>query len=167
MKRRLYYVLPSVASAQNVVNELLLKRIPIHHMHAVGAGDIDMKDLPVASAMQRNDFLRAIWIGACVGALLGLIAGMIGHAWLSVPLGGMLTVTAGFGAFISAWAAGMIGISAPNAELAKFSKTIEQGHILLMVDVPKERVDDIEHTLHAHHPEANFKGLEPSIPKFP
>jgi hypothetical protein len=37
----------------------------------------------------------------------------------------------------------MIGISTPNNRLKRFEPAIAQGQILLMVDVPHSRVDDV------------------------
>jgi len=61
----------------------------------------------------------------------------------------------------------MIGISTPSNRLKRFQSSIEQGQILLMVDVPNSRVDDIEARLEALHPEARLEGVEPNIPAFP
>jgi len=69
----------------------------------------------------------------------------------------------GFGA----WAASMIGVSTPSGRLRRFEGAIEQGQILLMVDVPASRVKEIEELLGASHPEAKFEGEEPNIPAFP
>jgi hypothetical protein len=61
----------------------------------------------------------------------------------------------------------MIGISTPNNRLKRFEPAIAQGQILLMVDVPHSRVDDVEARLQALHPEAHLEGVEPNIPAFP
>jgi hypothetical protein len=39
--------------------------------------------------------------------------------------------------------------------------------LLLMVYVPRTRVEEIEDLLAAQHPEAHLEGLEPNIPAFP
>jgi len=87
-----------------------------------------------------------------VTALLGL--GIV----LSVGLLG-----AAFGMFAS----GVVASSAPNTRLKAFERTLEDGHILLMVDVPKERVDEITAIVRRTHPEAEVHGIEPTIPAFP
>jgi len=76
-------------------------------------------------------------------------------------------VLAVLGALFGAWASSMIGISTPSSRLKRFEPAIEQGQILLMVDVPRSRVDEIEARLQGLHPEAHLEGVEPNIPAFP
>jgi hypothetical protein len=71
------------------------------------------------------------------------------------------------GAIFGAWVSSMIGISTPSKRLERFEKAIEDGQILLMVDVPRGRVEEIETRLQALHPEAHLEGVEPNIPAFP
>jgi hypothetical protein len=59
------------------------------------------------------------------------------------------------------------GSSAPNSRLKPFRRDIERGEILMMVDVPRWRVDEIEKLLQRTHPEAHLGGVEPTIPAWP
>jgi hypothetical protein len=61
----------------------------------------------------------------------------------------------------------MIGISVPSSRLKEFEDAIASGELLLMVDVPKARVDEITQLVKQHHPEAEIEGTEPVIPAFP
>jgi hypothetical protein len=61
----------------------------------------------------------------------------------------------------------MIGISAPSSRLKDFETAIAKGELLMMVDVPKVRVDEITTLVRQHHPEAVIEGTEPVIPAFP
>jgi hypothetical protein len=79
----------------------------------------------------------------------------------------MVGVIAIVGAAFGAWSSSLIGISTPSQRLARFQPAIEQGQILLMTDVPRARVDEIEARLQARHPEAHLEGVEPDIPAFP
>lgn len=36
-----------------------------------------------------------------------------------------------------------------------------------MIDVPKDRVEEIEALIKKHHPDAECGGIEPEIPAFP
>jgi len=36
-----------------------------------------------------------------------------------------------------------------------------------MIDVPEHRVEEIRERLHAAHPEAEDRGLDPHVPAFP
>jgi hypothetical protein len=61
----------------------------------------------------------------------------------------------------------MIGVSVPNSHLEKFHDAVEQGQLLMLIDVPKDRVDHITNLVKNHHPEAKVQGTEPTIPAFP
>jgi hypothetical protein len=80
---------------------------------------------------------------------------------------GMVAVLGGLGGLFGAWSSSMIGISVPSHRLKRFEAAIEEGQILLMVDVPSLRVEPIEALLRAAHPEARFEGEDPDTPVFP
>lgn len=71
------------------------------------------------------------------------------------------------GAGMGAWLGGMIGMDVDNTQVREFQSAIEKGEILVLVDVPKTRVDEIKQLVWKHHPEADFEGTEPTIPAFP
>ena len=61
----------------------------------------------------------------------------------------------------------MIGVDVPNTRLKRFEGAIEKGELLMMVDVGKDRVEEIEQLIKSHHPEADIEGTAPTIPAFP
>jgi hypothetical protein len=61
----------------------------------------------------------------------------------------------------------MIGVGIPSTRLKRFESAIEKGELLMMVDVGKDRVDEIEELVKSHHPEADIEGTDPTIPAFP
>jgi hypothetical protein len=61
----------------------------------------------------------------------------------------------------------MIGVDVPNSQLSEFEEAIKGGEILMMVDVSKDRVEEIDDLVKKHHPEAEIEGTEPTIPAFP
>ena len=81
--------------------------------------------------------------------------------------GGALLATALAGAGIGAWASSLIGVSVENRRIQEYESAIENGEILMMVDVPKNQVETIEELVRMHHPEAECKGIDPTIPAFP
>ena len=68
---------------------------------------------------------------------------------------------------LGTWSSSMIGSSTPSRRLKRFDKAIEDGQYLLIVDVPRSRITEIEELLARTHPEAHFEGLEPNVPAFP
>lgn len=170
--RRLYFLVPTIESATQIVDELLLARIEERHIHIAGKDHHAMHDahLPEANLLQESDFIPAVEKGIAVGGATGVVAGLVALTFppAGLVLGGgailgMGVVGAGFGA----WVSGMIGISAENSQIQEFHDAIESGQLLLMIDVPKDKVDEITDLVKKHHPEAEVEGTEPTIPAFP
>jgi hypothetical protein len=171
MRRRIYWLLPDSASARRTMDDLLLARISEPHIHFVAREDADMSGLHSANVLQSSDIVRAaqagLVIGGAVGAVLGVIVALFFPVFGEAPEWGMVAVLSIVGAVFGVWSSSMIGVSTPNNRLKRFGAAIEQGQILLMVDVPRSRVHDIEARLQALHPEAHLEGVEPNIPAFP
>lgn len=171
MRKRIYWLLPDVESAQRAMDDLLLAFVDVHHMHFVGREDTDMKDLPVGSVLQTSDFVRSAQIGLVLGAAIGSIVGVLVAMFYPLvgnePQWGVAGVLALVGAIFGAWTSSMIGMATPSKRLKRFTGEIEKGKILLMVDVNMWRVDAIEALLARLHPEAQLEGTEPDIPAFP
>lgn len=168
--RRLYFLVPTVESARTINNELLLARVEEKHIHVIAKEGTAMEDLPEAKLAQRSDLIPALERGVAIGGATGLLAGLVavtsppvglalaGGAVLGIGLAGV-----GVGALMST----MVGVDIPNSRLEKFHDAIESGDLLMMVDVPKARVNEIDALVKKHHPEAEIEGTEPTIPAFP
>lgn len=170
MRRRLYFLLPEVNTARQVVDELLLARISDNHIHVLAREDIRLDDLPEANLLQKSDLVHGLETGLAVGGATGILAGLAAMAFPPTGLaigGGTVLVCALAGALIGAWVAGMIGTDVPNSQLREFHAAVERGQILMMVDVAKDQVEEVTRMIKRHHPEADMHGIEPTIPAFP
>lgn len=171
MRRRIYWLLPDLKSAGKTMDDLLLARIGAEHMHFVGPAGVDLSGLHEANILQTSDVIRAAQSGLVLGGVGGAALGALAAVFFPIvgdsPQWGLAAVLAVVGAIFGAWSSSMIGSSTPSRRLQRFAPAIEQGQILLMVDVPRSRVDEIEARLRALHPEARSGGVEPAIPAFP
>jgi hypothetical protein len=170
MRRRLYFVVPDLGSAIRTANDLLLARIEDGHMHFLAKRGMSLSKLHEANFFQKTDLWHSMRLGFMLGGVVGLVAGV--YIYLTPPEGTQLQlitvlIATVVGAIFGAWAASMIGISTPNVSLKRFEAELKDGHVLLMVDVPKDRVEEIQELVHRSHPEASDHGLEPTIPVFP
>jgi len=166
--QRLYFLLPDLETTHTVVNELLLARIEERHMHVIAKEGTPMEDLPEASLLQKSDFIPAMQRGVALGGATGALAGLAAMAIPGLVIAGGLVLAMGIsGAGMGAWLGGMIGLDVENTRLKKFETAINNGEILMLVDVPKDRIDKIEDLVKKHHPEADLEGTEPRIPAFP
>ena len=170
MRRRLYFLLPDIGRAQRIVDQLLLARIEERHIHILARDGTPTTGLPAANLLQRSDVVHGLESGLAIGGATGVLAGLLTLLLQPAGLetgGGTVLILALAGAGIGAWAAGMIGTSVPNSQLRKFMPAVEQGQVLLMVDVPASQRDSVCDLIHRHLPEARDQGIEPTIPAFP
>lgn len=170
MRRRLYFLSPDTRHAGQLVNDLLLARIEARHVHVLARDGTVLDDLPEASLFQKSDVVHGVEQGLALGGLTGAIVGLI-MVWLApsgLDLNGVAVLTMALaGAVVGGWASGMIATDVPNTRLSRFKAALEEGRVLLMVDVPKARVAEIDALIRSHHPEAGMYGTEPTIPAFP
>lgn len=170
MKRRLYFVLPNVASAHKTADDLLLARIEDRHMRFLAKRGTDLGKLHVAGSGQKSDLVHGGQTGLFAGAICGLLAGVVMFILqpdgFHIRQGFVLGMTL-FGALFGFWTGILVGSSVPNSRLKQFSQDMDKGRVLLMVDVPSARMDEVRELIGQRHPEADARGFEPSIPAFP
>lgn len=167
--KRIYFLVPDVDLAKKIVDSLLLARIEERHLHVLARPGTPMETLPEATFLQKTDFIPALEQGLAVGGLTGILAGLVAVA---LPIGvvvggGAVLATALAGSGIGAFASSMIGSSVDNRQIQQFATAVEDGALLMMVDVPRSRVDEIEEIVGRHYPQAVCQGVEPTIPPFP
>jgi hypothetical protein len=169
MRRRLYFLLPSLESAHQTANDLLLARVEDRHMHFLAKRGTDLGELHEATYLQKTDLLHGISVGLALGGVGGLVLG--GVIVVFPPAGNPQLVTvlvaAVIGAVLGAWMSSMAAAAVPNSRLKQFQDDIDKGKILLMVDVPYAQVGQIRELVLGRHPEAVSGGQETRFPAFP
>lgn len=170
MRRRLYFLLPDADSARKVHNELLLAKIEEKYMHVIAREGKQLDDLPEASLFQKTDLVHGAQLGFIVGGFSGVILGslavMLGYIVPGIEVISVGAITIG-GALIGIFASTMVAVNIPNTRLKQFAGELAKGRILFMVDVPVTRLDEINQLVKSHHPEADMRDIDPTIPAFP
>lgn len=170
MRRRLYFMLPDVESARAMLNDLLLARIECKHIHFLSRRDSLPDDLPQANVLQKTDIVHGAQTGMVIGGFVGAAAGALFVFFppegATLALVTVLLAAIG-GSIFGAWVSSMVASSVPNSRLKSFERDMEQGKVLMMVDVPMRRRQEIYDTISRRHPEAAGGGFEPTIPAFP
>ena len=159
MWRRIYFSFPSVEQARRVVAELETAGVKRERIHTVARPDVEISGLPAANDAQRRDRVwfwdRAFWYGnltyfavALSAAVLALYLGSPG--WASV-------------AAVAAVALVILGqrfvVKLPHIHLSELRIPFAHGEVILLVDVPRSRVHEIEQAVSRHHPEAGLGGV--------
>ena len=152
MRRKLYFMLPNIKTAQQMMDRLLLARIEEQSIHFLAKPEISLEELPEANVFEKTDSLHGVGMGAIVGGVIGVTGGMIVVAfpalvsiptvenpfnWLAVPVIGSI------GAAFGAWWNGMISSAIPNSSLKSYEGEIARGGILMIVRSPYHRIRDI------------------------
>ena len=165
MLRRLFFLFPDEPHAQRAVNQLVSLDIPKRRIHAI-ARNVELKTLPQATQRQKNDTAfrieQFLWSSNLVVFLLALIALVValvaGEFFWSMICLAIMAVT-----FI---AGEQFAVRVPNVHLTEFTDALSHGEILLMIDVPSNRVAYIEGFVHHNYPEAAVGGVSWSVESF-
>ncbi len=169
MRRRLYFMLPDVGSARSMLDELLLARVDERHMHFYAREGMLPADMPEANSFQKTDLIHGAEVGMLIGGIAGLLAGGL---WLIFPPEGMemrivsVVISAFGGAMFGSWASARAATAIPSSRLKPFLAEIENGRVLLMVDVPFKRMTEIKELVSKRHPEIRFGGVDSHVPVF-
>jgi Flp pilus assembly protein TadB len=163
MNQRLYFLLPDRDHTLRVVNELLEQRLELKDMHTLTGRGLVGEGLPASDSHQRNNFAGRVeyWVWRANLALFFLAAVALAamvflHTglWVLLPLAVM----------VATFLLGERFARLPNVHLQEFRDALRHGEILLMVDVPRERVNEVEYRVKAHHPGAVAGGSSWNAP---
>ncbi|MGR9116245.1 MAG: DUF1269 domain-containing protein [Gammaproteobacteria bacterium] len=163
--KRIYFLVPDIDTTRDIVEELRSEGIEDRHIHVLAKRDTPLEALPEAGITIKTDFIPALERGAALGGTTGLLAGLValrfaGFAIAGGPVLGIIFA----GATIGSLMGGLSGMNSGNTRLTKFEEAIDKGELLVLVDIPKDRIDTISKLIIKHHPEAEFEGIEPSLP---
>jgi hypothetical protein len=168
--RRLYFLVPDAVIGKAVVDELLLAHVEWRHIHVVADRNTPLGELPDASFWQKSDIipamLRAVPMGGGTGILCGLVAVAL-QPHLVVAGGAVLLASSLAGVGLGVFLGGMVGLNVGSTRLKAFEQAIERGELLVIADVPRNRVDEVTGRIRKVHAGIEPEGTEPRVPAFP
>jgi hypothetical protein len=168
MNRRLYFILPDVASAHEMMDNLLLARVDANRIHFLARLGTPMGNLPEASISERTDMIDGWEIGMGLGAMVGLIAGLVSLSiptwWYTkpVPMVATLMICTLVGFIGGGFWTAILATNLPNARLKPFERHIAEGKVLMIVLAPFHRVNEIRKLVERKQPEVDYKGTWPT-----
>jgi len=153
MKRRLYFLFSDTGQARSAVADLDGLGVDAGHMHVLARPGIDLSGLPPATERQRRDSLKrleeTIWSGNL--ALFGVaFAGLVLAAVFGSVIGILLAVAV---MIVSLVSGALFALRLPTTHLDEFRDALHHGELLLMVDVSRDCVEDVEEMMRRRHPE--------------
>lgn len=157
--RRLFFLLPDVEGCKLLVDELKQYGVPERHLHAIASVTQSLEGLPQATEWEKTEIKRGLEWGIGLGGVAGLLGGLMAVAF---PVGGLVVgggallagaaAGAGFGGVVSA----LMKSEEHNHDLDEYREEIERGEILLMVDIPRDHVEQVRGMILARHPEVRI-----------
>lgn len=157
--RRVYFTFRDALHARRVVNELKAAGIDESQMHASAKAGVDLSGLPLATEAQRQDrvwFLESLFwksdlVLFCLGTLIFVVA---------LFQGSTLWAIAAFAVMLASFAVGnWFSVRLPHAHMDDLRIPLKLGRVVLMIDVPRTQVREIEQLLSRNHPEADLGGV--------
>jgi len=167
--KRLCLLSPDREHALAVVKDLKSDGIQDKHIYVIARSSENLADLPDGGP-EDNDFLPAYERGLAFGGIAGLFLGLASISFPPAGIvigGGGVLLASVMGASVGGLMAGMAGAAFPNSRLKVFEDEINDGKILIMVDVPQDQIDRIEQLIRQHDPDVEIEGLEPPPPVLP
>lgn len=161
--KRLCFLSPDTAHARQVVADLKQSGIPEQQIYALAKYGTEMDDLPDAGP-EGDDFLAAYERGLALGGTAGFLVGLTALAFPPTGIvvgGGLVLLVSLLGAGVGGLLTGIAGASFPSSRLQAFEQAIEQGQVLVMVDVPKNAVVQYEALIKQQDPAVTVEGVEP------
>jgi hypothetical protein len=163
--KRLYFLVPDVDNAAQISNALKDIGVVEEGVHVVvkDHDKLQMTQLLEAGIVEKTDFLGALMKGGIAGGVAGLLAGTLLVTFPPEEFiigGGTILAFTLFGILFGAWSSSMIGISIPNPTVEKLERAIEAGGIMMLVDIPREKENEVLDFMHTYHPETTIHGMQ-------
>ncbi len=159
MMRRLYFAIPDARQARRILDELRAAGVDAAGLSALAGPGVDLAGLPAASEAQARDRIwlldRLFWRGSLTlffGALAALVLAAA-NGWIPGVIGALAVLVV---SFLSGY---RFLVRLPHSHLADLRVPLSHGEIVLLVDVPRGRVAEIEERVSRRHPEAHLGGV--------
>ena len=143
MERRLYFLFPDRERARATLADLESAGLERHQMHLVASPE-DARDFQREERIARLAWRINLGLFAVAGLALLILLWQGQLLWALLPLALMLT----------SFLLGERFTHLPDVQMEEFRDALHHGEVLLLVDVPRDRVAEVEHRVSGRHPEA-------------
>jgi hypothetical protein len=157
----LYFLASTLSTSHDVSDDLHAVGIKDFYLHVISKDESGLKQEHVHAGnyLETRDVVR----DGCIGAALGLAAGLLGVGLLAyfkplgpdvqIPMFVYIILTA-VATLFGAWEGGLAGIANENKKLAKFHDEIAAGKYLILVYVRKHLESRVREMMQQKHPDA-------------
>ncbi|MFO7594483.1 MAG: hypothetical protein R6X15_10635 [Pseudomonadota bacterium] len=153
--RSVYFLFHDEAGVRKVIDELENRLgFDDYQLHAIVTEDHTLLEMPGATVHKKSSAAirteKILWylsVSVFTIALIAMVVTLLAASWYLALLFALLVV----GAQLSGY---LFGSRIPNAQLDRFRTGLEQGDIVLQVDVPRGRVDEVKGFVGARYPDS-------------
>lgn len=143
MERRLYFLFPNRDQARATLTDLESTGLKSHQLYLVESPE-DTRDFQREERIARLAWHLNLGLFALAGLALLVLLWQGQLLWSLLPLALML----------ASFLLGERFTHLPDVQMEEFRDALHHGEVLLMADVPRERVAEVEHRVSGRHPEA-------------
>jgi hypothetical protein len=163
----IYFLSSTLKCTQDVSDDLHEVGVEDFYLHVISRDECGLKKQHIHSSnyLETLDIVR----DGLIGAVLGLLAGMIG-VWLLMyfkPLGPdfeiptlVYALLVGAATLFGAWEGGLTGIATENNKLKKFHEDIAAGKYLILVYVRKHQETAVRKLMAERHADCELVGVD-------
>lgn len=168
--KRLCFLCSNVEAVRKAVVAARRADVGDSSLMVIARHDVQLDELGTAG-IDKTDAVPGLERGLALGGIAGTLAGLLvlSVSDIGVALGGAaIPLFALFGGGVGGLGGFLGGASVRSSRLHGFQHAIDgEGRILLMIDVPTERVDAVEKLVKDASADIEFAGLEPRAPLIP
>jgi uncharacterized membrane protein len=148
MNKRHVFATNDINAAKAVVRAAREHGIPRRCIVVEARKDIEIHRISDERKNVSMDFIPAALRGTLLGALSGLLLGIVAHwvPYFGIGWGGVFAL-AGLGALIGTWASVLMGSALPDEVRRTFDRQIEAGQILVVIDADEQEFATLEPAL--------------------
>jgi len=161
--KRLFFLLPDEPSCRVLTRDLEVQGVPQSHIHVLGSLAHPLKELPEATVWETTELAHGIRLGLGLGGVSGLLGGLLAVSFPPAGLvlgGGALLVTTAAGAGLGVLVSALLGSQEHNRQLDTFERAIDEGQLLMILDIPKRDEEAIRQLIRGRHPEARIGSVD-------
>lgn len=167
--KRYFFIEDSLDDLEMVERDLLAGGLMAPQLHVLSRDDdgATRRHLHQVHSLLRQDTIHAGEIGALIGFGISALSVVIAYfsglpqsiGW--VPFICLSVVLLGF----FTWEGGLFGIQVPNSQYHRFSKALDEGRHMLIVDVETDQERLLQHVV-AAHPNMKAAGTGRATPRW-
>jgi hypothetical protein len=163
----LYFLASTLKTSRDVSDDLHDIGIKDFYLHVISQDESGLKREHVHSGnyLETRDVIR----DGCIGAVMGLAAGLIGIGLLAYfkPLGAdvqiptfVYAILVAVATLFGAWEGGLVGIEKENKKLKRFHDDIAAGKYLILVYVRKHLESKVRDMMERKHADAALVAVD-------